>query len=263
MNPHAQRHNHRSLTGRDHGRQAGFTLIELLTVVAIIGLLVGMVVPTISAVLDSLTAARTLARIDNLANGAKMYKIEGTSNKYFPGQQYAKEIFESGSMLGGVSYKQAGSAFLARALFSKPDPNNTTKDLFPVGHYAVLDQDLLDPPDVATPATGRDTPRPYSILDCSSHPMAILYYISRANLVGKIEQYGMDDNKVYFIDDSSCATWDLNGTPTKMTIQRYVSPGTNAVIKMDGQFVITAAGKATSTGARQYFSATSLKNWRD
>lgn len=276
-------------TAPARGGAAGFTLIELLTVVAIIGLLVGMVVPTISSVLDALYAARTLSRIDNLANGARMYKVEGSGNKYFPAQQYAKNILETGSTIGTggslangraapASYTNAGSALLGRILFTKTDPNatnsNALPDLFPVGNWSVLDTDMLDPPDVTTSTIGRDTPRPYSIVDCSSHPLAILYFVSRLEKMGTRTpalQYTVNDNAVYIPDNTYRGArndkgdlWDIQWFVIGGTIDPTVQPGVNdptPVIKMDGQFVLIAAGKATSTGSRKYFdSTTGLSN---
>jgi prepilin-type N-terminal cleavage/methylation domain-containing protein len=257
--------------GPGGGGPAGFTLIELLTVVAIIGLLVGMVVPTIQSVLESLYVSRTLARINSLSGGAEQYKIAGTGNKYFPAQQYAKSILVDGATMGvsssadgkakPTSYPQAGSAFLARCLFSKPDPNSTAAapvaDLFPVGNWAVLEPDMLDPTDATDPTKGRDTPKPYSILDCSSHPLAILYYVSRLESLGKATQYTVNDNKVYILDNTYLANRDNSGTSTPMDIQWYatggVDPASATTVKMDGQFFLVAAGKATSTGSRKYF----------
>jgi prepilin-type N-terminal cleavage/methylation domain-containing protein len=275
------RHDNRTGGPGPKGRgRSGFTLIELLTVVAIIGLLVGMVVPTIQSVLEALYAARTLARIDNLANGAKMYKIEGTGNKYFPAQQYAKAILVDGTSIGAAggggdtgkakagTYKNAGGAFLARCLFAKPDPNSTgataLPDLFPVGNWAVLDTDMLDPPEAVGSDVGRDTPKAYSVLDCSSHPLAILYFVSRLESLGKAMQYMIDDNKVYIPDNTYLGTRDVSGTATPMDIQWFASigdPTTATTVRMDGQFFIIAAGKATSTGSRKYFdSGTGLSN---
>jgi hypothetical protein len=236
----------------------GLTLVAVLVLVGLSGLvlLVGAVLllEYKGRVSVEIGRARTQARIENLANGAMMYKIEGTGNKFFPAQQYAKSILEDGTPMAGISYKQAGSACLAHCLFSQTDPNNPAKDRFPVGNWAVLDEDLLDPPAAGDPSRGRDTPKAYSLVDRSSHPMAILYYVSRRDAAGRIEQYVPDDNRIY--TDNHVATNTANGASQLMDIRQYVR-GKGTEIRMDGRFVITAAGKG------QYFSTTSPKNWPD
>jgi prepilin-type N-terminal cleavage/methylation domain-containing protein len=227
-------------------RAGGFTLIELLTVVAIIGLLVGMVVPTIKAVLENSQRMKLLARIGSLDNGAIQYKMSATGNRYYPGQDpEALAALTSGTNTSGKypNCLNAGSVLLARCLFT--DPNG----LFPTSSYGQYEKDML-----GTVVVGA-TSVPNSIIDNGSVLMAILYYPSRLGYAGVKEQYAIADNSKY-VTAANSAT-DGGG---QITIQSYVKPAgttTTSVIRQDGLFVITAAG----TTDRLYFSTTAVDNF--
>jgi prepilin-type N-terminal cleavage/methylation domain-containing protein len=237
-------------------RERGFTLIELLTVVAIISLLVSMVVPTIGAILEMLTNARTLARIKNLSAGVTTYTVSGTGNRFFPGQQYP-EFIEGGN--DKYNSTRAASAFLARCLFSKPDPNDPDEDLFPVDNYAPYDDELLDPPETAGGKEGRDTPVAWSILDAHSQPMAIVYYPASKNMEGTLSQFEPEHNLRYTEGNTSLGEGGSGSGNDDTTIQDYVDGGDyegQRLVHRDGEFVLHAAhGKS-----RLYFEGT-LRNW--
>lgn len=68
-----------------------FTLIELLTVIAIIGILAGIIIPTVGAVKVSANKARTKAQFNQWATSLELFKQEygyypnvATSNKINP-----------------------------------------------------------------------------------------------------------------------------------------------------------------------------------
>lgn len=210
----------------------GFTLVELLTVVAIIGLLVSMVVPTIRAVLQSNQRMKMLTRVQSLASAATIYKMSATGNRYYPGQD---ALGLGGLVSGNATYpncQNAGSALLARCLFT--DPNGA----FPVSSYGRLDEGLLDTTN--NPVTGV----PYSILDSASETMAILYYPSRMGEKGSVDQYRIADNSKY--------TSPASGEPqvaVNQSILTLVQPEASSPISMDGMFVITTA----SVQKRLYF----------
>jgi prepilin-type N-terminal cleavage/methylation domain-containing protein len=239
----------RSAAGAGPGRGRGFTLIELLTVVAIISLLVSMVVPTITAILESLTDAKTLARIRALSAGAQMYKIGATGNRYFPGQQYPEKIETTGS----EAYR-AASSYLARCLFSKPDPNNVGKDLFPVDNYAGYDEGLLDD------AEGTDSNVPYTILDAHSRTMAIVYYVGGKDMEGTLAQFKPEHNLKYTENNEAEGSTGEGQVTGKLTIREYVKGAQDEagqqIIYRDGSFVLHAADGKT----RLYFAGT-LRNW--
>lgn len=90
-------------------RATGFTLIELLVVIAIIGLLLGLVVPSLSGARKLAYKTKTDVRIKALSDGCSLF-FEDTGRRYYPGQRYT-------SALTGT-YPGTGSAVLAISLFS-------------------------------------------------------------------------------------------------------------------------------------------------
>ena len=65
-------------------RLAGFTIVELLVVIAIIALLVGITVPTVSAVKNVAKAGATKALLHSIGTGLDMFKIESKLGRTYP-----------------------------------------------------------------------------------------------------------------------------------------------------------------------------------
>ena len=217
----------------------GFTLIELLTVVAIIGLLVTMVVPTIRSVIQAQQAVVTRTRIRSLDAGVRMYKMQETGNKYFPGQQpWAVQA---------ITQEQNASAFLARALFTDwQSPEDDPEDKpFPVGAYAKYEQDMLDD------ESGKHTERPYTILDGYATPMAVLYFPARLDedLRGEGAQFVPNDNAAYLDEDN---------IPPDTTVGEGLTGVVDEgdTIRNDGEFLLIAPGRG-----RLYFDSDDIANW--
>jgi prepilin-type N-terminal cleavage/methylation domain-containing protein len=78
------------------GQKKAFTLIELLTVIAIIGILAAIIIPTVGAVKKSANKAKTKVQFTQWAASIELFKQEygyypdiGTSNKLDPGKFFA------------------------------------------------------------------------------------------------------------------------------------------------------------------------------
>lgn len=225
--------------GRCGGR--GFTLIELLTVVAIIGLLVGMIVPTLRSIYVALHKAATRVRIQNLDAGANQYRMLVTGNKYFPGQDYVNLSFPTKFPLKDMGTLKAnpgkpikgGSDLLAWCLFT--DPNG----LFPTSAYGKYEEDMLDDP------AGTYSGVPFTVLDTYPDKMPILYYVARKGVAGA-SQYVKDDNKVYLTADNH-----------KIDANSWTSFVGGTIPYNSGQFLLIAPGKN-----RKYMDEDDIKNWK-
>jgi len=137
----------------------GFTLIELLVVIGIIGLLLGIAVPTISQALRSAEAAKTEARISSLSGGAQKFHND---HQYYPGQKRDPDMpgeFDNGSQ------------WLAYEMFV-----DRTNDEWPgADTYLPYREDLLCK--IKDTDDGDSRARTFS--DGFGKPMAILYWPSK------------------------------------------------------------------------------------
>lgn len=126
-------------------RATGFTLIELLVVIAIIGLLLGLVVPSLSGARKLAYKTKTDVRIKALNDGCSLF-FEDTGRRYYPGQRY-KDVLTGYSPSG----KHNGSQLLAISLFSNKNDlwydgtsNPRRMALASSGHSDVTRNDLRD-----------------------------------------------------------------------------------------------------------------------
>src|SRR5262245_51439421 len=65
-------------------RRTAFTLVELLTVVAIIVLLIGIVIPALSAARSKARTVSTHATLDTLATGAEAFRADQQVGRSYP-----------------------------------------------------------------------------------------------------------------------------------------------------------------------------------
>jgi len=197
----------RAPTGR------AFTLVELLTVIVIMLLLFGILMPTISAVMRARQAMATQVRISALDAGARAYRQD---TGYYPGQQYADQ-------LAGTAGTYTGSQWLARALLTDMSFN------FPTGAYTTYDPEMLFDP------TGG---LPNSIADCFATKRAILYFPSRLGLTD-LTQFVLGDNSTYI-----GSAWSGSGWNSFIQDSRF---GSGAPYN-SGEFIIAAPGLDRSYG---------------
>ncbi len=88
-------------TGRPRGGstsspQAGFSLIELLVVIAIIGLLAGLIVPSLGSAREQAKIARSQSLLRTIAAGVEMF-----NNDTAIGEEYPPSFWDTGALPGG------------------------------------------------------------------------------------------------------------------------------------------------------------------
>ena len=224
------------------GRRA-FTLVELLVVVAIIGLLVGILVPVVQKAFLQAEEAKTKSRIMAIHDACIQYQND---TGYYPGQQYIAHV----GQYDLPNLVWTGSQYLAKCLC----PNLTEV------------QDPLKPPppvylassreEVTTIKTDTGVPLPDSISDRASEPLAILYYPARLGVTFWLQAgesspdqpYDRADNLQYMPGhindaDNNWTKWRTFMTDARPDA-RPVPPGavTGRPLNL-GRFVLVAAGQ--------------------
>ncbi len=228
---------------REAGSRRGmaFTLIELLVVVSIIALLVGILAPSVNMAIKEAANARTIVRVAELAGGCNIYH---DTHEYYPGQRYPHKLLGS-SQDPGDPVQFTGSQWLARSLFSDPDPAATL--IYPKPQYAPLKaKDLIDPKcndgdfnfDIGTISDRNTAEREF---------MAILYYPARLGVSG-LTQYKEADNSDYTSGHTG---------PKSKSFSDFIKDerfGSSDTPYAPGAFLIIAAGKD-----RLYFTSDDIR----
>ena len=239
--------------------ESGFTLAELLIVIVIIGLLMSILTPTITAIMQQVYTANSLARINEVANGATVFKEEW--GKY-PGQDDYKKHSEPAG--GSWSYSYTGSQVLAARMFGLYDDghanpyhvfdNGDLGDLQPTSKYAPYAPDMLKT------ILGDDDKKHYlTISDGFPKARALCYYMS-AQGIG-VDQFHYEQNDVYTGGEKTSDT----GKKTFRSFQTMiVEPRLNPDIYgevsdaavNDGGFLLIGPGKDG-----EFFTTDDVKNW--
>jgi len=164
----------------------GRAILTCLPVLAMTA--VGVCILTVPTGYTCVWSPQLPVRLFSLADGANIYKLAGTGNRYYPGQ----DPEGIGALERGASPEKypncqnAGSALLARYLFT--DPNG----VFPVSWYGQFEKDML----------GTVAGVPNTLIDNHDPPMAILYFPARLDKrTGKM-RFVLADNARYLNSDN-------------------------------------------------------------
>lgn len=134
MTPPAQ---HRPNHGRTETRKRcrAFTLIELLTVIAIIGILAGILIPTVSGVRNSAKKAETKVRFSQWAAAMEQFK-----------QEYGYYPQIDGGSGNKINFARFAGALTGRRLDGSEFNSNTDPDLAgnkrKIAFYAISESEL-------------------------------------------------------------------------------------------------------------------------
>jgi prepilin-type N-terminal cleavage/methylation domain-containing protein/prepilin-type processing-associated H-X9-DG protein len=106
--------------------RAGFTLIELLTVIAIIGILAAIIIPTVSKVRDSARGAKCTAQLREIGTATQIYTQENKGYPFFtadnPWTFYLEPYFNS-RRPGSNVYSNSSVVTCPSASFGPADPS--------------------------------------------------------------------------------------------------------------------------------------------
>ncbi len=124
-------------------RRAGFTLVELLTVIAIIGILAGILIPTVSFAIKSARSAKSKVQLANLVSMCEMYHQE---YKYWP----TFSIQVSASKDTVFRLRENAPRFV-RIMTGKPDTGDAQYNKRSIPFASFKDTDLTSDPNSVTP----------------------------------------------------------------------------------------------------------------
>ncbi len=123
-------------TLRQNMKRSGFTLIEMLVVVAIIALLVGILLPSFTAVRTNAKKTQTLAQFNALATGLELFRKEQTIG---------------GSLPPSASDNTSDFMLIANPRKSKSTENNNGRDSVRITGAHLLFQAMVGADQLGTP----------------------------------------------------------------------------------------------------------------
>ncbi len=98
-------------------RRRAFTLIELLVVVAIIALLIGILLPSLSKARESAKKVKTQALMKEIGNGLEVFRTDNEAD--LKGQNYPSSHCGDDPTEAGAAFQMFGTQLLVRYLMGK------------------------------------------------------------------------------------------------------------------------------------------------
>ena len=134
--------NHPSLPFRRRAR-AGFTLVELLTVIAIIGILAGILIPTVNMAIKKARESKTKIQLTNLVSIAEFYH---ETYKYWPTFDPKPVVTDDTA----VELKTLAPRWV-HIMKGSPDQGDSQYNKQGIAFGTFKDSDLSDDPNSVTP----------------------------------------------------------------------------------------------------------------